>query len=175
MNTEHSMALSCYATLVLQSGSVESGIVRAVRSEQQQTPVGEWVSDATIAQREAVDAAAKSAQNWRNFPGDIAAWSGIPPLPRTASRYQTEKASTHCTITDTADHVATVWASSGDCRRWIEDAQKFATAGPTRAQIEGYRRDQCINSLSRTASQSYSGESYGICSGVAPRPMHPTR
>lgn len=82
------------------------------------------------------------AQNGPAFHGDIASWSGIPPLPPDSGAKQTPHRSAHCTVADAADHVVSVWTTEKACKEWLDEARKLAASGPTVRQIEDLRARQ---------------------------------
>jgi hypothetical protein len=106
-----------------------------------------------------------------NFRGNMATWTGIPPMPPSASPYETPTASTHCTATDVADHRVSIWTTRQDCDAWINEAQELAKSGPTARQVELYRIGECAKKLAETQIQSRSGNfgcsAHGIALGRA--------
>ncbi len=176
-------ALSCRGTLILSNGQSVTGTVGADVDDGQIAqriihaseaipsrvkPIQYyWTSDAELLKQEEDMAAIRRAHDWRSFKGNIDAWSGIPPLPASASSEETPKSNVNCTVSDVTGNSVQIWASSKDCDKWIRQAAELSKKGPTSAQYESYKIDKCIQALSaRAAPQSYSGQFYGICAGV---------
>lgn len=175
----------CHGTLNLASGENQAGNVRVVELDSMGPIISggdslifqgaesssaariqvSWESDADLAKQEAARVAASRTQDWRSFHGDIATWTGIPPLPPSASTSTSPRTPVSCTVADAADHMVTIWATRRDCDKWIKEAKNLAKSGPTRMQIESYKREQCIHRLSTRMTQSYSGEFIELCSG----------
>ncbi len=160
-------SLSCHATLVLSNGQSEAGNVFVFKLANSSGALQvSWKSDINLAKQQNAEAIVRKANDWRSFHGNIATWSGIPPLPASASASKSARAPVHCTVADAVDHVVTVWLSKTDCQKWIDDAQVLAGAGPTPIQVQGFRRSKCIDKLSSVSTQSRSGEFYEICSRI---------
>lgn len=158
---------NCHTTLNLANGKTESGIatvtldypLRDVRSV-------DWRTDATLEKQQAEQDDAIKNQDWHNFHGNIATWTGIPPLPASASSKKTAKSNANCTVSDVTGNTVEIWTSISDCNKWIKQATELDKKGPTLLQWESYKRDKCIQELSARMVQSYSGEFFEICSGV---------
>lgn len=160
-------SISCHGVLLLANGQSEAGTVRAADPGGSSPLQVSWESDVAMAQREA---AVKRAWDWRSFNGNIATWTGIPPLPPSASSSESTKSPVYCTVADAADHMVSIWVTKKDCDEWINEAKELAESGPTPMQIEGYRREQCVQKLAAGMTQSYSGEFWELCAGIVPRP-----
>jgi hypothetical protein len=76
------------------------------------------------------------------FHGDIASWSGIPPLPPDSATKQSPQRSVHCTVGDAADHMVSIWTTEKGCKEWLDAANKLAANGPTHRQVEDFRARQ---------------------------------
>lgn len=107
------------------------------------------------------------------FTGDVGSWSGIPPLPPSASSMETDRASSYCTVADAVGHVEQAWMSNADCMRWIEAAKALSAMGPTAREVHEYRIRRC---LERSASmrQQYSGQFYELCADAGWHPIVPS-
>jgi hypothetical protein len=77
------------------------------------------------------------------FRGDIARWSGIPPLPPGSTSYETGVNTTHCSGADAANHWASFWATGPTCQRWLATLAALGRQGPTPLQVHGYRVSEC--------------------------------
>jgi hypothetical protein len=109
-----------------------------------------------------------AADDWRSFRGDIAKWTGIPPLPRSATRTKIASA-VNCTVADAAGNMVSWFMSRSDCIRWIEGAKELAKSAPTPRQMYSYRIHQCMQKFSGQV-QAYSGEFYTACARSVPVP-----
>jgi hypothetical protein len=76
------------------------------------------------------------------FHGDIASWSGIPPLPPDSGKKQTPHRSIQCTVGDATDHMVSIWTTEKGCKEWLDAAKRLATNGPTHRQVEDFRARQ---------------------------------
>ncbi len=157
--------LSCHATLRLENGGFEEGTLTFFSPGNDRPLVVSWESDFARSQR----LRRNSLDNWKSYPGDIASWSGIPPLPRSASEVESSSAPVHCSIGDAAGHMVAIWTTKSDCSDWISEARRLSASGPTPVQLRNYRISKCIERLSAAGYiQSRSGEELEICSAAMP-------
>lgn len=86
------------------------------------------------------------------FTGSLDTWSGIPPLPPSASKAQTPSASTHCNGIDIAGNYAAFWAPRKDCDAWIHQMELLQADGPSAKQASDIRKNRLAR---RYAPQNY--------------------
>jgi hypothetical protein len=138
-------SLICHGSLVLDGGAKESGTVNIFDPGGAAPLSISWESDYDAEKRIA-------SGDWHSFKGDIGTWSGIPPLPASASRVMTKTASSDCSVADAVGHVEHVWLSGKDCEDWINAAKDLAKYGPTPVQVYGYKIDKCRRCQLRSAT-----------------------
>lgn len=106
------------------------------------------------------------------YAGDALAWSGIPPLPPSASDNKTAISDSRCTVADAAGHMLTIYATGADCQRWIAEAQRLSKNGPTTVQVREQKIEVCTRRLAASSVQEYSGEFYELCAGGSYHPLN---
>ncbi len=176
----HGPTLTCHGILETTEGRSDPGAVKLLLTDDSRGDVftakdATWESDSDRDRKKATfltrQAAAMQAQNRTNFHGDIASWTGIPPLPLSASPSQSPEASVHCTVADAAGHMVSIWATKQDCTDWINKDQVLGKSGPTPMQIYNYRLEQCAQRIGeRGTIQAYSGEFMEACTRIVPMP-----
>jgi hypothetical protein len=84
---------------------------------------------------------AAPAQNNPAFHGDIASWSGIPPLP-PGTKPQSFPGAVHCNVGDAVGHMVSIWTTEKGCAQWLDEAKKLAASGPTNRQVTEFQDRQ---------------------------------
>jgi hypothetical protein len=111
----HGPTLTCRGILQTTGGPIGPGAVQLRLTDNGTANVftaldAAWETDADRAQKEAAARRETAIREGvlvaqeTNFRGNMATWTGIPPMPPSASPSETPMASTHCTVTDVANH-----------------------------------------------------------------------
>lgn len=163
-----SRLFSCHGTLIFRAGRSLPGTISISRAATGQLQAA-WLADADKAKQQVQTDQSARKQPWH---GDIGTWTGIPPLPPTASETKTAIASTRCSVGSETVGIVERYMSSSDCNKWIAEAQKLAATGPTPREIYQYRLSKCAEQLARQGTQAYSGQFMELCAGIRPHPIN---
>ncbi|CAE6939172.1 hypothetical protein R69608_05140 [Paraburkholderia nemoris] len=123
----------CHGDITYRDGRMERGVLTLRRSGSS-VPAVNWVPDTSQ----------PDSPNPIRFKGDIASWSGIPPLPPHSSKTQISPTQAHCSATDIMNHSADAWMSRTACDDWIKEASDLNKRGPTQSQVTNFCMTQGV-------------------------------
>lgn len=161
-------SLTCHGTLIMEGGRSETGVFSVTDPGSNYPIQVSWESDAIRTNRQAAADAAQHdrvvANSWTSFHGDLASWTGIPPLPPNTSSVPSPTAPLRCSVSDVVGHTVSMWTTKATCDEWIRKAKELAKSGPTIGQVSDYRHFQCVHGS--PDSPGYSGWCAGMPSAT---------